>query len=43
MRVSNGMTFQSISDYYTSADGLDKEQLGEIVSATLPNLHRHEA
>lgn len=43
IRVSGGMIFKSIEDYYSSTDGLDEEQIGEIVHATLPNLNRHEA
>ncbi|AYU79024.1 mitoribosomal protein uS9m [Leishmania donovani] len=43
MRVSGGMYFKSIDDYYASVDGLDQEQLGEIVSALLPDLRKYEA
>lgn len=43
MRVSGGMFFKSAEDYYASVDGLDEEQLGEIVAAVLPDLRRYEA
>lgn len=43
MRVSGGMYFKSVEDYYSSVDGLDDEQLGEIVSAVLPDLSRYES
>ncbi|KAL7698020.1 hypothetical protein N2W54_002377 [Lotmaria passim] len=43
MRVSGGMHFRSVEDYYASVDGLDEEQLGEIVSALLPDLCKYEA
>lgn len=43
MRVSGGMYFKSLEDYYASVDGLDEEQLGEIVSAVLPDLNRYES
>ncbi|CAJ1008739.1 hypothetical protein Q4I28_004052 [Leishmania naiffi] len=43
MRVSGGMYFKSIDDYYASVDGLDEEQLGEIVSALLPDLRKYES
>lgn len=43
MRVSGGMIFKSLDDYYSSADGLDQEQIGEIVAATLPGLTKYEA
>lgn len=43
MRVSGEMTFKSIEDYYAGADGLDEEQVAEIVGATLPGLAKYEA
>ncbi|EPY42422.1 hypothetical protein AGDE_01501 [Angomonas deanei] len=43
MRVSGGVFFNSVEDYYASVDGLDEEQVGEIVSALLPNLRKYEA
>eukprot|EP00796_Vickermania_ingenoplastis_P009807 gene9807-6883_t len=43
MRVSGGMIFKSLEDYYSSGDGLDHEQVGEIVWATLPGLTKFEA
>ncbi|CCW65082.1 unnamed protein product [Phytomonas sp. EM1] len=43
MRVSGGMFFKSVDDYYSSVDGLDEEQLGEIVSALLPDLSLYES
>lgn len=42
MRVSGGMMFKSLDDYYASTDGLDQEQIGEIVTATLPGLSKYE-
>lgn len=43
MRVSGGSFFQSTSDYYASVDGIDNEQLGEIISAAIPGMSRYEA
>ncbi|CCW67489.1 unnamed protein product [Phytomonas sp. Hart1] len=43
MRISEGMFFNSVHDYYSSVDGLDEEQLGEIVSALLPDLNSYES
>eukprot|EP00331_Platyophrya_macrostoma_P000004 CAMPEP_0176405392 /NCGR_PEP_ID=MMETSP0127-20121128/312_1 /TAXON_ID=938130 /ORGANISM="Platyophrya macrostoma, Strain WH" /LENGTH=439 /DNA_ID=CAMNT_0017784445 /DNA_START=1 /DNA_END=1320 /DNA_ORIENTATION=+ len=43
MRVSGGSYFQSSSEYYASVDGLDAEQLGEIISASLPGFNRYES
>lgn len=43
MRVSGGAYFQSVDDYYASVDGLDAEQLGEVLAALFPNLSAHEA
>lgn len=43
MRVSGGVFFQSVDEYYASVDGLDEEQLGEIVAAVLPDLGKYEA
>lgn len=43
MRISGGMFFKSVDDYYASVDGLDEEQLGEIISAVLPDVGRYES
>lgn len=43
MQVSGEMTFKSIDDYYASTDGIDEEQVGEIIAATLPGLTKFEA
>ncbi|KEG09411.1 hypothetical protein DQ04_05261030 [Trypanosoma grayi] len=43
MRVSGGVYFQSVEDYYASVDGLDAEQLGEVLAALFPDLSAYEA
>nr|CCC92092.1 conserved hypothetical protein [Trypanosoma congolense IL3000] len=43
MRVSGGVYFQTVEDYYASVDGLDAEQIGEVLAALFPELGRHEA
>jgi ribosomal protein S9 len=43
MRVSGGNFFPSVDSYYASVDGIDAEQLGEIISATLPGFNRYES
>ncbi|KAH9593469.1 Ribosomal protein S9 [Trypanosoma melophagium] len=43
MRVSGGVYFQSVEDYYASVDGIDAEQLGEVLAALFPDLSVYEA
>lgn len=43
MRVSGGGFVPSVDAYYASVDGIDTEQLGEIISATLPGFNRYES
>lgn len=43
MRVSGGNYFQTVADYYSKVDGIDAEQLGEIVAAVLPGFSRYES
>lgn len=43
MRVSGGMTFKSLEDYYASTDGLDHEQVSEIVSSCFSGMTKYES
>ncbi|ORC89161.1 uncharacterized protein TM35_000131650 [Trypanosoma theileri] len=43
MRVSGGFYFQSVEDYYASVDGIDAEQLGEVLAALFPEMSTYEA
>ncbi|EKF26863.1 hypothetical protein MOQ_009426 [Trypanosoma cruzi marinkellei] len=43
MRISGGIYFQSADDYYASVDGLDAEQVGEVLAALFPYLSTYEA
>ncbi|AAZ13076.1 ribosomal protein S9/S16, putative [Trypanosoma equiperdum] len=43
MRVSGGVYFQSVDEYYASVDGLDAEQIGEVLAALFPELNCYEA
>lgn len=43
MRVSGGAFFDSPEQFYGKVDGLDEDQLAEIVSALFPKLGAHES
>jgi ribosomal protein S9 len=43
MKIANGHFFESEEAYYAGVEGLDADQLGEIVAATLPGLSAVEA
>ncbi|KAG8349139.1 putative Ribosomal protein S9 S16 [Trypanosoma vivax] len=43
MRVSGGVYFKSVEAYYASVDGLDAEQISEVLAALFPDLSHYEA